>query len=1202
MMRIVIDLQGAQTESRYRGVGKYSLSLTKAIVKNACNHEVIVVLNGLLSESIEEIRTELFEVLPQENIRVWYVPGPVKELDTHNSERRVVGEIVREAFIQSLKPDVVLVTSLFEGLGDDAVTSIGAFDKETPVAVILYDLIPLLNPDANFQKNRVYINYYSRKIKSVRKATALLAISESAKLEAIKGLEWDRKAIANVSSGYDETFSKTKLSEDEKNLLLNKYYITQPFVMYTGGADERKNLHRLIEAFSRLPTSIRNRYQLVFVGKMPQDYVADLKSYAKSVGINDALIFTGYVSQQELIKLYNTCDLFVFPSLHEGFGIPPLEAMACGAPVITSDATSLPEVVGNEAAMFDPNSVESISDKIYEVLISESLKNELIQSGLERVKEFSWDKTAKLALQELEKIAKPSTVTDLVGSPVRVSTGIFKPKKLRILVIKLDHMGDLILAIPAIMKLRARYPYAIIDAMVGSWNQAAASSLNVFENIITYDFFAKKSSINPESDKAKMQKILHNVEEYDIAIDFRRQPDTRRLLLQVPASVYVGYETGNILEDERLTHSLPFVADAPFVKTTLNSTSISEQMLCLVDVLPADLNDYIQLPKLIDKKPRNIKNGIAIFPQSGNDVKDWGDENYVELIKLLLDRNDVDEVGLFILNEADGLNFTSIVNNKFKVHQGLSFDNLISVLSDYSLCLANNSFGCHIASYLGLNVVGIYAGHETYEEWSPVFNDASVIYAPIECSPCHIANRSQCTNQFKCMSAITPSLVFEEIQNALYGECGVTRTVQTVDQVWDYTLKAIVNKIPNIPDQQMLILADALAKNRHNTEKKLFVDISELIIHDSKTGIQRVVKNILFEMVKSPPQDYSIELVYATESSNGYLYAKEFSNSFFGLSEDCVMDGEPIDALVGDIFVGLDLHPRVTFKQRRWFREIHHRGVKICFIIYDILPILYPEWWDEEGHAIQAHREWLETIAMVSDKLISISQSVSEEVQTYINENNLQTLKNIEYQYFHLGADIKNSMPSMGVPNHSKEILNKIKNSTSFITVGTLEPRKGHMQLLNAFEDLWAKGEDVSLVIVGKEGWRVNQLINKLQNHPKLNQKLFWLKGISDEFLEELYASSSCLIAASEAEGFGLPLIEAAQHKKPIIARDIPVFREVAGENAFYFPNNNDSSVLAQSIQNWMSMFKEGKQPKSDHMPWMTWKESSKQLMKLLFG
>ena len=128
----------------------------------------------------------------------------------------------------------------------------------------------------------------------------------------------------------------------------------------------------------------------------------------------------------------------------------------------------------------------------------------------------------------------------------------------------------------------------------------------------------------------------------------------------------------------------------------------------------------------------------------------------------------------------------------------------------------------------------------------------------------------------------------------------------------------------------------------------------------------------------------------------------------------------------------------------------------------------------------------------------------------------------------------------------------------------------------------------------------VDELATKMRNHPELNKRLFWLEGISDEYLEKVYASSTCLIAASEGEGFGLPLIEAAQHKLPIIARDISVFREVAGDYAYYYAHNNDPDVLTETITKWLELYKTNSYPKCDNMPWLTWPESTKKIIKLL--
>jgi hypothetical protein len=127
----------------------------------------------------------------------------------------------------------------------------------------------------------------------------------------------------------------------------------------------------------------------------------------------------------------------------------------------------------------------------------------------------------------------------------------------------------------------------------------------------------------------------------------------------------------------------------------------------------------------------------------------------------------------------------------------------------------------------------------------------------------------------------------------------------------------------------------------------------------------------------------------------------------------------------------------------------------------------------------------------------------------------------------------------------------------------------------------------------------VEALVARLRQHPEAGRRLFWLQGISDAYLERIYAASTCLIAASLGEGFGLPLIEAARHKLPIIARDLPVFREVAGEHAFYF-SGEWPEELAEAIRQWLSLHAQGNEPKSDGLPWLTWQQSAKTLEAML--
>jgi glycosyltransferase involved in cell wall biosynthesis len=235
--------------------------------------------------------------------------------------------------------------------------------------------------------------------------------------------------------------------------------------------------------------------------------------------------------------------------------------------------------------------------------------------------------------------------------------------------------------------------------------------------------------------------------------------------------------------------------------------------------------------------------------------------------------------------------------------------------------------------------------------------------------------------------------------------------------------------------------------------------------------------------------------------------------------------------------------------------------------------------------------------------LVCISQAVADDVSLWLQQHPHVVSERgaPRITAVHLGGDLTHSMPTHGMPAEAEELLRQLRQRPSFLMVGTIEPRKDHAAVLAAFEQLWAQGQDLALVISGRAGWMVEELLERLRSHPERERRLFWLEHPSDEFLERLYAGCACLIAASRGEGFGLPLVEAAQHRLPIIARDLPVFREVAGEHAFYFKDDAPDALAADLMQ-WLALYRAGRQPDSTNMPWDTWRQSAENLKQLLLA
>jgi len=402
-LRIVVDMQGCQTNtSRNRGIGRYSLALAQGMARNAGDHEIWLALNGELKDAIEPIQAAFDGLIPRERMRVFDVSNRVAGLRVPRRWRRPLNEHRREAFLRQLKPDFVHISSPFEG--QDAVLSIERSQPRAGHAVTLYDLIPLQYPDIHL-KARASRDLYMRRLEAAKRADVLLAISEASRQDALAALDMSPERIVNISSAVDPSFRPVRLSEDEEAKVRARYGILRPFVMYTGGLDPRKNIEGLIAAYARLPLLLREKHQLLIVCAVGETRRAELDALARAQGLKpNEVIFSGFVDHDELIQLYNLCALFVFPSLHEGFGLPVLEAMACGAPTIGSNNSSIPEVIDFEPALFDARDVNSIKDKIEHALKDAEFSRDISARGLKRSAFFSWDRSAVVALAAMETL------------------------------------------------------------------------------------------------------------------------------------------------------------------------------------------------------------------------------------------------------------------------------------------------------------------------------------------------------------------------------------------------------------------------------------------------------------------------------------------------------------------------------------------------------------------------------------------------------------------------------------------------------------------------------------------------------------------------------------------------------------------------------------------------------------------------------
>lgn len=272
-----------------------------------------------------------------------------------------------------------------------------------PFVVTVHDLTlgSYTAKDVSWLKKKLY-NFVVKK--ASENAKKVFTVSQYSKKEIARVCDIPPSKIAVTYNGIDhERFrpiSNTRLLQQ----VARDYKISKQFILYVGQWAGHKNLVRLLEAFKKVcdKAEYRDKFELVIVGR-PRQYFQEVKDKINELGLKKDVVLPGFVDDEDLPALYNSARLFAFPSLMEGFGIPPLEAMACGVPVVSSDATSLPEVLEKAALYFNPKDVDAITGALIAGLTDAKLRESLVAKGLKQAQKYSWEETARETLREYEK-------------------------------------------------------------------------------------------------------------------------------------------------------------------------------------------------------------------------------------------------------------------------------------------------------------------------------------------------------------------------------------------------------------------------------------------------------------------------------------------------------------------------------------------------------------------------------------------------------------------------------------------------------------------------------------------------------------------------------------------------------------------------------------------------------------------------------
>jgi glycosyltransferase involved in cell wall biosynthesis len=303
-------------------------------------------------------------------------------------------------------PAIYHVMSPFEPMAMEAMWPTWARDPDVATVVTVYDLIPLIFTEHYLSQPRGRVGYRAR-AEFIRHVDGVLAISQATANDVVTRLGVPADRVHVIHAGATDTFAGMYQSrESALSHLKGRLPAVRPgFALYVGGFEFRKNLERLIDAYARVPPNVRTEHQLVIACSLLSDQRAGLERLAAEVGLQDGeLILTGFVSEEDLGALYHACALFVFPSLYEGSGLPVLEAMSCGAPVVMSSTATGPEIVREAEAMFDPTSPDDIARSLTSVITSPEMLQRLAARSGDIVARYTWRHVARDTLGAYERI------------------------------------------------------------------------------------------------------------------------------------------------------------------------------------------------------------------------------------------------------------------------------------------------------------------------------------------------------------------------------------------------------------------------------------------------------------------------------------------------------------------------------------------------------------------------------------------------------------------------------------------------------------------------------------------------------------------------------------------------------------------------------------------------------------------------------
>jgi glycosyltransferase involved in cell wall biosynthesis len=1216
VLRIVLDVQAMQTpDSRFRGIGNYVGMATSALMGLATPHRLAITSN--LAFPTPDL------IVPDGVEWVQYRARAGTPWGTSSEARKVADELVRHCWA-GLNPDVIHIGSLSEGFSSGApVPRLPApcADHLPLRSAFLFDLIPLRFPD-HYLNDKLFAAWYADQCEALEWFDVLFSISESTRHDAINLLGIPGHRIVNVGGACHPRYRRLSDEVINRDRLRADYGISRDFILSVSGDEYRKNIPRLIEAYAAMSEDVRNAFDLVVVCRLSDSTRQELEQLlqAFSPGVRERIRFLGFVPDDDLVRLYNDCSLFVFPSFYEGLGIPVIEALRCGAPAIAGENSSLTELVADHDRRFDALDPNSIAACMQRHLVRTPLSHKDREANVTRAQSHSWVTTGARMVEEWEGRIKDrrtaSKRSHPRGTPKRelprlamftplpsVASGIadysfeFIPhlaKHFSIDVYLGEHDGEFDRLPAGVEHAEWLQPggydaseyYSALYEMGNSEFHAHMLSLMVdHPGVVTlHDAYISGLIYHLAQHKdlsLHKEQVCHPGSFEDLGLKshggaFRRILDggteyAERAVLDWPVSLPV------------FEKSLGVISHTPF-NLQLAYRLLGHRVQCPYRVVPLARD----LPAAVTATERERAKTVLGFASDDVVITTFGHVSWHKLGDVLVKafaRSRLSNGQKAHLVFAGGLaepHFGEILDELIEIH-GLAQQVRVTgfleremyethlAATDLAVQLRVATRGGTSAATVDAVARGIPVIANDYGSFSDYPSD-TISFVPPRPTPDELATALDRFPDSEMVAGAIRGREFIRRRNdpsqcaAAYARFIHESVDRERDRSVSQAARRIGRAIATMPAEAHAATADTAARELARQEnrlptRQLLLEISRTNFErrTHRTGIQRVVRSVSREALRSERVNLDVRLL-AIDDDHVVTDLREFQREL-----GVLIPGESASFRSGskgpqDTLLLLDFDLNVFNGGLTTLRTWKEHGGRLVTVLYDLIPLHFPQ--HVPTGASELFEEWLQAAVRESDGIVCISKPVADDLLAYIEEKQADIGSGLDIGYWPLGTQ------DLGQPVDSTVATERDLEALTFLMVSTVEPRKGHSIALDAFERLWGNGASHRLRVIGREGWNSESLVSRIRSHSEFGGRLVWVDDADDAALAAEYAQCDAVLIASEAEGFGLTAVEGLSFGKPVIARDLPVFRDFQGSGLSVFQFSTGEE-LADALLEW---------------------------------